>query len=168
MEDSPQIILKVTTENLKIVPYFHKFADFMNYMYSKYDNFSVIELIDGGFVWIFRNFQYMKYAIDTFRNIRIETPEDILNQFFQEFTKTLNDDYKIDANEEIPFLLELINNYSDDVISLMEEYVSFLSKGIHLIKIDPQNYLWQFDTPYDFAIFFGMIHFLIQKNYDSS
>ncbi len=45
----------------------------------------------------------------------------------------------------------------------MEDYFRILSAGIHIIPQQGNIFLWEFDTPSDFAIFLGMVHFLDQS-----
>jgi len=65
--NTEQLIVKISSENPKIFPYFERFANFINYMYTQFDNFSMIELFDNGFfmdlqIWtIFGNrFKYFE------------------------------------------------------------------------------------------------------------
>ena len=81
MENSDQLIFKISSENPKIFPYFARFANFINYMYTQYDNFSMIELFENGFLWIFRDAEHFRQSIQTFRDLRNNAPKSFWKAF---------------------------------------------------------------------------------------
>ncbi len=167
MENSDQLIFKISSGNPKIFPYFARFANFINYMYTQYDNFSMIELFENGFLWIFRDAEHFRQSIQTFRDFRNNAPQELLEGFFHQFTENILQTYDFQPDEAIIFTIEFSDNIAEDLIPLLEDYFAFLSPGIHLVFQKGNGYLWEFDTPSDFAIFFGMVHFLDQSKPES-
>ena len=65
-----QVIFRITPENMKILPYFKRFVNYINQIYLQLDSFSTLEIIEGGFLWIFRSMGYFLQSLQTFRDFR--------------------------------------------------------------------------------------------------
>ncbi len=48
-----QVIFRITPENMKILPYFKQFVNYINQIYLQLDSFSTLEIIEGGFYGFF-------------------------------------------------------------------------------------------------------------------
>ena len=84
--------------------------------------------------------------------------------FYHQFTEDFIQNFDIQPEEQITFIVELSNNIPNNVLPMLKDYFTFLSQGIHFRPLEKENYLWIFDTPYHFVILFGMVHFLINTN----
>ena len=83
--------------------------------------------------------------------------------FFHHFTENFLQTYDFQPDEKISFIFEYSKNSPEDIIVILEDYFRFLSAGIHIIPQYDNIFLWEFGTPSDFAIFFGLVHFLDQS-----
>ena len=68
------LIFKISYNTPKILPYFEHFANFINHIYAQLDNFSIIELIENGFLWIFRDEAHFRQSLHIFLIFAIMRP----------------------------------------------------------------------------------------------
>ena len=162
MNNSEQIIFKFSNINPKILKYFEHFENFINHFYSRYDDFFMIQTFQTGFLWIFRDLIHFRQSIQIFKELRNNASQELLEMFYHQFTEDFIQNFDIQPEEQITFIVELSNNIPNNVLPMLKDYFTFLSQGIHFRPLEKENYLWIFDTPYHFVIFFGMVHFLDQ------
>ncbi len=144
-----------------IIPYFYKFADFINYLYRKLGSSSMIEVVSNGFLWVFDDSGELKKAVRIFRNLRRRANQQELKEFFREFTDIIHQDFNLEKDEPIEFKIEFINVDRQKIAPIIKDYFESLSEGITL-QFSKQYgyYIWHSESLYDFSIFFGMVHFI--------